>query len=147
MHLLSELLVHTYIHTHTDYGRPMKNPKLLGLDRQFGQISFGAFGGIFSRFMSTHFDTVSPLSRFFINQPLFLQKNKPSYQNPKYLFGIGISIWIWAGKNKGFIHWVSVVCKHTYGPSSEVKKGQARHGEKILIKVRFHMEPKMAWLD
>jgi hypothetical protein len=28
-----------------------------------------------------------------------------------------------------------------------VKKGQARHGEKILIKVRFHMEPKMAWLD
>jgi hypothetical protein len=32
---------------------------------------------------------VSPLSMFSINQPLFLQKTKPLYQNPKYLFGIG----------------------------------------------------------
>ena len=30
------------------------------------------------------------LSMFFINQPLFLQKTKPLYPNPKYLFGIGI---------------------------------------------------------
>ena len=27
---------------------------------------------------------------FSINQPLFLQKTKPLYQHPKYLFGIGI---------------------------------------------------------
>ena len=29
---------------------------------------------IFSQFISTHFGTVSPLSMFSINQPLFLQK-------------------------------------------------------------------------
>ena len=33
---------------------------------------------------------VSPLSMFSINQPLCLQKTKPLYPNPKYLFGIGI---------------------------------------------------------
>jgi hypothetical protein len=33
---------------------------------------------------------VSPLSMFSINQPLFLQKTKPLYPNPKYLFGIWI---------------------------------------------------------
>ena len=27
-----------------------------------------------------------------LNQPLFLQKTKPLYPNPKYLFGIGIGI-------------------------------------------------------
>jgi hypothetical protein len=37
-----------------------------------GQISFGAFG-VFS-----------------INQSLFLQKTRPLYPNPKYLFGIEI---------------------------------------------------------
>jgi hypothetical protein len=30
------------------------------------------------------------LSMFSINQPLFLQKTKPLYLNPKYLLGIGI---------------------------------------------------------
>jgi hypothetical protein len=30
------------------------------------------------------------LSMFSINQPVFLQKTKPLYPNPKYLFGIGI---------------------------------------------------------
>jgi hypothetical protein len=33
---------------------------------------------------------VSPLSMFSINQPFFLQKTKPLYPHPKYLFGIGI---------------------------------------------------------
>jgi hypothetical protein len=33
-----------------------------------------------------HLGTVSPLSMFFINQPLVLQKNKPLYPNSKYLF-------------------------------------------------------------
>ena len=51
-----------------------QNPKLLGLDRQFGQISFGAFVGIFGQFTSTHFGSMSPLSMFSINQPLFLQE-------------------------------------------------------------------------
>ena len=54
----------------TDYGRPMKP--------------------IFIEIISTHFVTVKPLSMFFINQPLFLQKTKPIHPNPEYLFGIGI---------------------------------------------------------
>jgi hypothetical protein len=46
------------------------------------------FWCIFGRTISTHFGTVSPLSMFSINQPLFLQITKPLYPNPKYLFGI-----------------------------------------------------------
>ena len=48
---------------------------------------------IFSQFISTHFGTVSPLSMFSINQPLFLQKTKPLYPNHKYAMGIVILIW------------------------------------------------------
>ena len=59
-----------------DYGRPM--PKLLGLGRQFGQIYLDILG-IFGRFISTHFVTVSLLSMLFINQPLTLQNTKPFY--------------------------------------------------------------------
>ena len=54
-----------------------------------------------------HYGTVSPMSMFSINQPLFLQNTKPLYPNPKYLFGIGI--WNWAAKNYRFSHRVSVV--------------------------------------
>jgi hypothetical protein len=47
----------------------MKNPKLLGLDRQFGQISFGAFGGIFSRapilILSVHCPGFSLINHYF----------------------------------------------------------------------------------
>jgi hypothetical protein len=43
-----------------------------------GQINFGAFKVLLV-------DLSAP-----INQPLFLQKTKPLYPNPKYLFGIGI---------------------------------------------------------
>ena len=49
--------------------------------------------GIFGQTISTHFGTVSPLSKFFIIKPLFLQKTKPLYPDPKYLYGIGIGIW------------------------------------------------------
>jgi hypothetical protein len=48
------------------------------------------FWGIFGQTISTHFGTASSLSMFFIIQPLFLQKTKPLYPHPKYLFGIGI---------------------------------------------------------
>ena len=71
-----------------------RNPKFLGLGRQIGQINFGAF--------ST--DLSAPIlvlwvscPCFPLNQPLFLQKTKPLYSNPNYLFGIGI--WIWAATN------------------------------------------------
>ena len=36
------------------------------------------------------FGTVSPLSKFSIIPPLFLQKTKPLNPHLKYLFGIGI---------------------------------------------------------
>ena len=54
--------------------------KLLGLGRQFGQISFGAFG-VLSADLSAPIlvNTLSLLSMFSINQPLFLQKTKPLY--------------------------------------------------------------------
>jgi len=51
---------------------------------------FWGIWGIFGRNMSTNFGTVSPLSMLSIIQPLFLQKTKPLYPHPKYLFGIGI---------------------------------------------------------
>ena len=67
----------------------------------FGQTNwaneFWGIWGTFGRTISTHFGAVSPLSMFSIIQPLFLQKTKPLYTHPKYLFGIGI--WIWAAKN------------------------------------------------
>ena len=62
---------------------------------------------------------VSLLSMFFINQPLHLQKTKPLYPNPKYLFGIGIWILIWAAKNYGFSHHVSIVCAYTLCPGQK----------------------------
>ena len=65
-----------------------QNPKLLGLGRQFGQINFGVFSADLIAPILVH--TVSPLSILSITQPLFLQKTKPLYLNPKYLFGIGI---------------------------------------------------------
>ena len=72
----------------TDYGRPMKpffhrNPKLLGLGGQFGQINFGALRGIFKQFISIHFGTC-PCFR-----PLFLKKTLSVYiQNPNISFGL-----------------------------------------------------------
>ena len=60
---------------------------------------FWGIWDIFGQFISPHFGTVSPLSMFSINQPLFLQKTKHLYPNHKYLFGIGILILIWTAKN------------------------------------------------
>ena len=41
---------------------------------------------------SPHFGTVSPLSMFSIYQPVFLQKIKPLYPNPKYYLGLGLGL-------------------------------------------------------
>ena len=84
----------------TDYGRPMKpfflsKSQIFGLGQTNWADKLWGIWGIFCKFISTHFGTVSPLSMFFINQPLFLQKTKPLHPHPKYLFGI----WIWAAKN------------------------------------------------
>jgi hypothetical protein len=77
--------------TCTDYGRPMKPFFIKIPNFGLGQISWAdRFWGIFGRFISTHFGTVSPLSMFSINQPLFLQKTKPFYiQIPNIYLGLG----------------------------------------------------------
>ena len=73
---------------YTDYGRPMKLffIEIQNLGRQIGQIHFGAFG-VFLANLSAPILILCPLSMFSINQPLFLQKTRPLYPNPKYLFG------------------------------------------------------------
>ena len=62
----------------------------LGLGQTIWADKFWGIWGIFERFISTHFGTVSSLS-------MFLQKTKPFHPYAKYLFGIGI--WIWPAKN------------------------------------------------
>jgi hypothetical protein len=61
-----------------------------GLWQTIWSDKFWGIWGIFVRFISTHFGTVSPMCIISNNQPLFLQKTKPLYSHPKYLFGIGI---------------------------------------------------------
>jgi hypothetical protein len=81
----------------TDYGLPMK-PYIIEIPNFWAWADkFWGIWSIFGRYISTHFGTVSPLSMFSINQPLFLQKNMPLSLNHKHLFGIGIKIW--AAKN------------------------------------------------
>ena len=46
-----------------------------GLGQTIWADKFCGILGIFRQFISTHFVTVSPLSMFFINQPIFLHKN------------------------------------------------------------------------
>ena len=92
----------------TDYGHPerlfFKNLELLVLGRHFGLTFFWGIWGIFGQTISTRCGTC-PCFPFI--QPLFLQKTKPLYPTPKYLFGNGILIW--AAKNSKFSLRVSVV--------------------------------------
>ena len=54
-------------------------------------MHFGAFGVFSADLSAPYFGTVSPMSLFSINHPLFLQKTKPIYPIPKYL-GLGFEI-------------------------------------------------------
>ena len=85
----------------------LSKSQTFGLGQTIWADKFWAIWGIFGRFISTHFGTMSPLSMFSINRSLFLQKVKPLYPNPEYLFWIGILIW--AAKNYEFSHHVSVI--------------------------------------
>ena len=81
-------------HRSTDHGRSMK-PFFIEIPNfEIGQTNwadkFLGILGIFGGTIITHFVRVSPLSMFSIIQPLFLQKPKPLYPHPKYLFGIEI---------------------------------------------------------
>ena len=66
----------------------LSKSQIFGLGQTIWADKFWGIWGILGRFISTHFGT---LTMFSINQPLILQKTKPLYPNPKYLFGIGIS--------------------------------------------------------
>ena len=64
------------------------NSKPFDLGRQFGQINFRVFWGIFGQFISTHFCPCFP-----IIQQFYKKKPRPYIQIPNiYVFGI----WIWA---------------------------------------------------
>jgi hypothetical protein len=64
--------------------------RTFGLGHTNWADKFWGIWDIFGQTISTHFDTVSPLSMFSIIQPFFLEKNKPLNLHPKYLFGIGL---------------------------------------------------------
>ena len=67
---------------------------------------FWGIWGIFSQCFNSHFGTVSPLSMFSINQPLFLQKKPSLYiQIPNTWLGLGFELEI--------SHRVSVVRDYT----------------------------------
>ena len=72
-----------------DYRRPMKPSKFqtFGLGQTIWADKFWGIWGIFDRFISTHFGTLSSL--FSINQPLYLQKTKPFISKSQ------IFIWGW----------------------------------------------------
>ena len=56
------------------------------------QINFRTLWGIFEQFISTYVGTMSmsPLSMFSINQPLFLQKLSLYIPNPNIYLGLGL---------------------------------------------------------
>ena len=65
-----------------------RNTKVLGLDTQFGQISFEAFGVLSVDLSAPIFAT--DLFMFSIHQPLFLQKKTSFYiQIPNIFLGLG----------------------------------------------------------
>ena len=89
--------------------------RTFGLEQTNWADKFWGILGIFGQAISTHFGTVRPLSIFSITLPLFLQKPKPLYPHPKYLFEIWI--WIWVAKNWEFSLRVSVVRPKEHHPS------------------------------
>ena len=76
---------------------------------------------------------------FSIIQPLFLQKTKPLYPYPKYLFGIGI--WIWAAKNYGFSLCVSVV------RAMDAKKYHHRNFQQVRIGVNANFKSDLIYVN
>ena len=64
-------------------------PNFLAWADNLGRLIFGHLAH-FQRIYQHPFWYSESQSMFSINQQLFLQKIKPLYPNPKYLFGIGI---------------------------------------------------------
>jgi hypothetical protein len=64
--------------------------RTFGLGQTNWADKFCGIWGIFGQTISTHFGTVSPLSMFFIIQPLFLQKKAFTYIHiPNIYLGLG----------------------------------------------------------
>ena len=78
-----------YSHVNTDYGRPMKpfslKSRTFGLEQIIWADRFIGIWGIFYRFISTHFGTVSPLSMFSINY--FYKQLSLYIQIPNFCLG------------------------------------------------------------
>ena len=60
-----------------------------GLGQTIWADKFWSIWGIFGQFISTHFGTVNPLSMFFINQLLYLQKISFYIPIPNIYLGLG----------------------------------------------------------
>ena len=79
----------------TDYGREMKpffslKSKTFGFGQTLWADKFWGIWGIFGRIISTYFGTVSSLSMFSINQPLFLKQKLSLYiQISNIYLGLG----------------------------------------------------------
>ena len=124
----------------TDYGHPerafFQNFWTFWLGQTFWAEIFWGIWGIFGQNISTHFGTVSFLSMFSITQLLFLQKTKPLYPTPKYLFGSGI--WIQAAKNLRFSLRVSVVRGQKW--KAKKRSDSFPQWDRNLFKIAFFIE-------
>ena len=68
----------------------LSKPQTFKLGQRIWEDKFWGIWGIFGRFISTQFFTVSSLSMFFLNQVLFLQKKLALYiQIPNIHMGLG----------------------------------------------------------
>ena len=90
LHVIRDVNLPTLLCTYVirDYGRPIK-PFFIEMQNFWASADkFWDIWGIFCQTISTNFasHTVSPLFMFAINKPLFLQKTKPLYPNPKYIW-------------------------------------------------------------
>ena len=91
LYFISFFLVSIFLFT--DYRLPMKpfssKFQTFGLGQTIWADIFWGMWGIFGRLISTHFGRVSPLSMFYINQPLFLPKLSLCIQIPNMYLGLG----------------------------------------------------------
>ena len=94
--LMETFLLFSYVHQEgesTDYGRPMKlfssKYQTFWLGQTIWAGKSGAFGVLWVN-LSAIILVVSVPCPCFPQQPLFLKKTKPLYQNPKYLFEFGL---------------------------------------------------------
>ena len=77
-----------------DHGLRTPNEAFWAWTDNMGRYILGHLGYFWPIYQHPFWYCESLVHVFHFGQPLFLQKTKPLYQNPKYLFGIGILIWV-----------------------------------------------------